>query len=226
MVFEPASPSIHRIGEPVELDARVLDPDGLRLAVDDVAWVQDTVPLLDALEGQVELAAGVYELSALARLPNGDRLQSAVGGVRVQARWTGEYLGEIDLGLAADLPGGIPLVLRCVGPLRIRVSLDGRDADVEDGSCVIDAFGQPVQATYSVEIVVYDAGLLRGTVDFAVDSPVGMLELPIEWAGAFYDDRFSAGLGGSVELPVVGEGEISGSLMAELIDRYVEPDEG
>lgn len=223
-IFEPASPSIHHLGTPIHLDARLLDPDGRRLELDDVGWLQGTEPLLDAAVGDVELPAGVYQLDALARLPNGDRLQAAVGGVRVQARWTGEYLGELTLDLAATLPGGAPLVLHCVGPLRIVASLDGRRADVDEDSCTIDAFGQAVPATYAVEIVVYDAGLLRGTVNFAIDSPFGLLELPIEWAGAFYDDRFSAGLRGSVELPFVGEGDVSGSLMADLVDPYIEPD--
>lgn len=224
-IVEPASPSIHPLGTPVHLEARVLDPDGVRLEVDDVGWAEDAEPLLDAAEGDVELPAGVYQLSARARLPDGARLQAAVGGVRVQARWTGEYLGELTLGLGATLPNGAPLFLQCVGPLRLVASMDGRRADVEDGSCAIDAFGQSAQGTYEVDIVVYDAGLVRGTVRFAVDSPLGSVDVPIEWAGAFYDDRFSGGLGGSVELPFIGEGEISGSLMAQRVNPYVEPDE-
>lgn len=224
-ILEPESATIHPVGEPLHLRARVSDPAGIALDVDEVAWsTQDDAPVLDGLEGDVELPAGIYELSATARLPNGDRLQTTIGGVRVQARWTGEYTGDTVLAVNAQLPGGGPLVLTCEGPLDFVVSLDGTDAPVEDGACTISVLGQSFEATYAIEMVIYPAGLVRGTVDFAFDTPLGSFDLPIEWAGAFYDDQFSAGLTGTVELPLIGEAEVSGGLYAVLVDRYVDPD--
>lgn len=224
-ILEPESASIHPLGEPLHLRARVTDPAGVPLPADDVAWsTQDGEPVLDRLEGDVELPAGIYELRATAHLPNGDRLQTTIGGVRVQARWTGEYTGDVVLTVQAQLPGGSPLLLTCEGPLDFVVSLDGTDAPVEDGACTISVLGQSLEATYAIEIVIYPAGLVRGTVDFAFDTPLGAFDLPIEWAGAFYDDQFSAGLSGTVELPLIGEAEVSGGLYALLVDRYVDPD--
>jgi len=227
-ILEPESVSIHPLGEPVHLSAQVTDPAGLPLAVDEVAWSTDVdaPPVLDGLEGDVELRAGVYELTATARLPNGDRLQTTVGGVRVQARWTGVYTGTVVLAVQAELPNGSPLVLTCEGPLDFVVSLDGTDAPVEDGECTISVLGQSFPGSYAIEIVIYPAGLVRGTAAFSFDTPVGAFDLPIEWAGAFYDDRFSAGLLGTVELPFIGEAEVSGSLQALLVDRYVDPEGG
>ncbi|MCA9705476.1 MAG: hypothetical protein KDK70_06500 [Myxococcales bacterium] len=231
-VIEPASPSIHRLGEPLALRAQLVDPLGLPIepdGMDDVelAWLDTAgIPLLDGLQGDVELPAGVHELRAVARLPSGDRLESAVGGVRVQARWTGAYEGDVLLVIEASLPGGNPLELRCEGPLSLVASLDGRSAEAEDGACTFDAFGQTVHGTYAIDIVVYDAGLLRGTADFSFESGLGTFELPIEWAGAFYDDRFSAGLSGAVDLPFVGIADASGSLQAQRIDPWVDPDAG
>lgn len=225
-IIEPESATIHWLGEPVHLLAQVTDPDGILLDVDEVAWVDDgnERTLLDALEGNVELDAGIYDLGAVAHLPNGDRLRTTVGGVRVQARWTGEYDGELVLAIEASLPGGGPLTLRCEGPLHFVVSLDGRDAPVDDGSCTISVLGQSFEGTYATEMVIYPAGLVRGTVSFAFDTPLGAFDLPIEWAGAFYDDRFSAGLEGTVELPFIGAADASGSLQAMLVDRYVDPE--
>jgi hypothetical protein len=226
-ISEPESASIHPLGEPVHLLAQVTDPAGIALHVDDVAWVTEgETTLLDTLEGDVELPAGLYELTAVAKLPNGDRLQTAVGGVRVQARWTGAYAGELVLLVEAEIPGGGPLTLRCEGPLEFVVSLDGRDAPVEDGACTISVLGQSFDATYAVDMVIYPAGLVRGTVAFAFDTPLGAFDLPLEWAGAFYDDTFSAGLSGTADLPLVGASDVSGYLRAPLIDRYVEPDGG
>jgi hypothetical protein len=225
-LLEPESASIHPLGEPLHLSAQVVDPAGNVLDVDEVAWSTDpaATPLLDRLEGDVELDAGIYDVTATANLPNGDRLQTTVGGVRVQARWTGEYAGDVVLVVNAQLPTGGPLLLTCEGPLDFVVSLDGTEAPVEDGECTISVLGQSLTATYSVEIVIYPAGLVRGTVDFAFDTPLGAFDLPIEWAGAFYDDRFSAGLEGTVELPLIGEAQVSGGLYALLVDRYVDPD--
>lgn len=224
-IHEPESASIHPLGEPVHLLAQVTDPDGIVLHVEDVAWVTEGEPtLLSVLEGDVELPAGIYELAAVAHLPNGDRLQTAVGGVRVQARWTGAYEGELVLLVEVPLPGGAPLTLRCAGPLEFVVSLDGTDAPVDDGACTISVFGQSFDATYAIEMVIYPAGLVRGTVAFAFVTPLGSFDLPLEWAGAFYDDTFSAGLSGTADLPLIGASEVSGSLQARLVDRYVDPD--
>lgn len=232
-ILAPESATIHPLGQPLHLQAQVVDPAGMALAldVDEVAWSTDPAedpsePRLAGLEGDVELPAGIYDLTATAHLPNGDRLQTTVGGVRVQARWTGVYTGDATLSVQAQLPNGTPLVLVCQGALDFVVSLDGTDAPVDDGKCTISLLGQSLPATYAIEMVIYPAGLVRGTATYAFDTPVGAFDLPIEWAGAFYDDRFSAGLEGTVELPLIGSAEVSGSLQALLVDRYVDPAAG
>ncbi len=224
-IFEPQSASIHLMSEPVHLLAEVTDPDGFALDVDEVLWVtdDDEPTLWTELEGDVELAPGIYDISAVARLPNGDRLRTTVGGVRVQARWTGVYAGEVVLVIVTTIPGGGPLILTCEGPLDFVVSLDGREAPVEDGECTISVFGQMFDGTYSIEMGIDAAGLAQGTADFAFTTPLGPFEFPIDWVGAFYDNRFSAGLSGTVAVPLVGDAALSGSLQALNVNPYVDP---
>lgn len=224
VVLQPESASIQELGRAIHLEALVRQLEGPPLPADDVSWVtEDDQFLLDTLEGDVELPPGIHDLRAIARLPNGDRLETTVGDVRVQARWTGVYAGQMELNVEVDVQG-LPLAPRCAGPLDMQVGFDGRDVAVEDGACTIDVFGQTFEATYVIDVVVYDAGLVRGTIDFEFDSPFGPFAFPIEWAGAFYDDRFSAGLQGTTELPFIGTADVSGSLMADKVDDYVEPD--
>jgi len=226
-VSGPASAAIFELGHAVPLRARVHAPSGATLPEPaDAGWMlDDGTIVLDGLEGDVELPAGVHDLRAFARLPNGDRLETTVGDVRVQARWTGVYEGEVELTVALDLPG-VPMTPRCVGPLDLRVGFDGREVEVPEGTCSLDVFGQTFEGTYAVvDVVVYPAGLVRGVVDFDFDSPLGPIAFPIEWAGAFYDDRFSAGLSDTVALGPVGQAEVSGSLQATRVDRYLDPEE-
>ncbi|MEX1365917.1 MAG: hypothetical protein AB1Z98_22510, partial [Nannocystaceae bacterium] len=227
-IIEPAAASIHELGQPLPLLAQLEDPDGVVLPVTDateVSWVDaaDDTMLLPALEGTATLAAGVYELAAIANLPNGDRLRSTVGGVRVQTRWSGAYSGDVSLQVEVALPGGGPLVLRCDGPLDFVVSLDGEQAQVEDGECSVQVLGQVFPGSYVIDMDLYSAGLAFGTAIFAFQTPLGAFDLPLEWYGAFYDDRFSTGLDDTVELPLVGAAQVSGSLQALLVDRYIEP---
>ncbi len=226
VVLAPESATIYEVGQPVRLEAVVRELDGPSLVVDDVSWLANEGEfLLDTLTGDVELTPGIHDIRAIARLPNGDRLETTVADVRVQSRWTGIYDGEMDLSFEVDVQG-LPLTPRCTGPLDMQVGFDGRDVAVEDGACTIDVFGQVIEGTYSTDVVVYDAGLVRGTLDIHFESTFGPFDLPIEWAGAFYDDQFSAGLGGTAELPFIGDAVVSGSLQADRVDDFIDPDAG
>ncbi|MCH9681454.1 MAG: hypothetical protein K0V04_08480 [Deltaproteobacteria bacterium] len=225
-VLEPSSASVFPIGSAIHLLAEVRDPSGSVLPVDDVAWVADDsdVELLAALEGDVELPPGVYDLSAIARLPNGDRLQHTVGGIRVQAPWTGEYEGDVLMTIAVEFQG-IPLAPRCDGPLSIRVGLDGQDFEAEPGGCTLDVAITTLEATYVITGSIDDAGIVTGSIDFSFQAPTGPFEIPVEWTGAFADGAFGAGLSDTVSIPLLGNAEISGSLRADLINANIDPDQ-
>ncbi len=225
-VVEPRSASVFAIGSMIHLLAEVRDPDGLLLEVEDVAWVAEGIEpaLLDDLEGDIELGPGVYDLSAIARLPNGDRLEHTVGDIRVQAPWTGEYTGEVSMTIEVSFQG-IPLAPRCQGPLEIRVGLDGQTFDAEGGGCTINVAVISLDATYEIVGEIDDAGIVTGTIDFVFQSPAGPFEIPIEWTGAFADEAFGAGLDDSVNIPLLGTADLSGSLRANLVNANIDPDE-
>ncbi|MEM7151941.1 MAG: hypothetical protein AAF799_03820 [Myxococcota bacterium] len=225
-IVQPDPASIHPIGARIPLLAQVLQPDGSELTVDDVEWVSDDsdLPLLDTLQGDVELPPGVYDLSAIARLPNGDRLQTTVGDIRVQAPWTGEYSGDVVLVISVEFQG-LPLSPRCQGPLELRVGLDGRTFDAADGQCTIDVAIVSLDATYSLEAEIDDAGIVTGTIDFEFQAPTGPFEIPLEWTGAFTDRAFGAALEGTVTVPLIGSADVSGYLQAPLVDPYIDPED-
>ena len=225
-VLAPEPASIHPIGSPVRLLAQVLSPDGSELTIDDVSWVTDLAdpPLLESLEGDVDLPPGVYDLSAVAHLPNGDRLQTTVGDIRVQAPWTGQYSGDVVLVVSVEF-NGVPLAPRCQGPLEIRIGLDGRTFNAEDGSCTIDVAIVSLDATYTLSGEFDDAGIVTGTIDFEFQAPTGPFEIPLEWTGAFADGAFGANLDGTVTVPLIGAADVSGYLRAPLVDPYIDPEE-
>lgn len=225
-IFAPEAASIHAIGSSIYLWAQLRHPDGVLLWVDDVAWVAQGIEptLLDTLEGEIELPPGVYDLSVVAHLPNGDRLQTTVGDIRVQAPWTGLYSGDVAMIIAVEFQG-FPVAPRCDGPLEILVGLDGQSFEAESGECTLDVFITTFDATYSIEAEIDDAGIVTGTIDFVFQAPTGPFEIPIGWTGAFTEGAFGAGLAGSVDIPLFGTAEVSGSLQAALVDATVDPEE-
>lgn len=227
-IFAPEAASIHAIGSSIFLWAQLRHPDGVLLSVDDIdiAWVAEGIEptLLDTLEGDIQLPPGVYDLSVVAHLPNGDRLQTTVGDIRVQAPWTGLYSGNVALVIAIEFQG-FPVAPRCDGPLEILVGLDGQNFEAESGECTLDVFITTFDASYSIEAEIDDAGIVTGTINFVFQAPTGPFEIPIEWTGAFTDGAFGAGLAGSVSIPLFGTAEVSGSLQAALVDATIDPEE-
>jgi hypothetical protein len=218
-VFEPESPSIHYIGDAVPLVAEVRGSDDLSIGFDDIVWTADTVEqtLLFGADGEVALDPGIYDITATAKLPNGDRLETTIGGVRVQTRWSGNYTGNTFLTLNVEFQG-IPLAPMCNGTLDAVVGFDGETVELTAGSCSLNA----IIATFDVVPTIegeFHNGVGSGTIDYDLG---GLFMLSFEWTGAFTDDGFLGSFGGEVPLPFVGTVDASGRFDAPFVSPWLE----
>ncbi len=218
-VFEPASPSIHYIGEPLPLLAEIRDAEDLPFPYDEIVWRADGdgPTLAVGPEAEVELPPGAYDITATARLDGGDLLAATVGGVRVQSRWTGNYEGEVTMTLSAMFQG-IPVSPQCTGPLSMRVDYDGDGVEVTGGSCTINAVIITFDATYEIE-GSFANGVGSGTIDYALG---GLFNLSFDWTGGFVDDMFIGTFAGDVTLPLIGDITVTGRFDAPLGSPWLE----
>jgi hypothetical protein len=221
-VFEPQGASIHLLGEPVPLLAELRDEDDLPVDFGDVVWTsEDGGPtLLEGLEGEAMLAPGIHDIAAIARLPNGDRLETKIADVRVQSRWTGRYEGDVTMVLSAEFQG-IPFTSVCESPLQMEVGFDGDTFEVEPGSCMINAVIATFDATWVLEGEL-DSGIGSGVIRYDL---AGFFELELPWTGAFIEDGFGGSFDGTASVPLVGDVPVQGTLAAVLTTPYVDPGE-
>ncbi len=219
-VFAPESPSIHYIGESIELSAEVRDFEDVPIAFDDVVWQASGVEktLAFGREGETVLPPGVYDITATARMPNGDRLESNVGGVRVQTRWTGSYSGDVTMQLALMVMG-TPVNQTCTGQLEILVGFDGEDIQVDDGTCTFNAVFATFEATYTIDGEFHN-GAGTGTIDYDIG---GLFNVSLNWTGAFVEDGFLGGFAGTVSFPFIGDADATGTMRADFITPWVDP---
>lgn len=219
LVFEPESPSIHYIGEPIPLLAEVHDEDGLVIGFDEVVWNADAVgPTLHiGADGEAVLSPGLYQIIATANLPDGDHLVATIAGVRVQSRWTGNYSGDATMRMSVMFQG-IPFAPACVGPLELRVDYDGETISVESGTCSLNAIIAQFDVAYTVE-GTFDNGAGHGTITYEI---AGLFTLPFEWTGAFVEDGFRGGFAGTASIPLVGDADVTGTFFAPLTSPFLD----
>lgn len=219
-VFAPESPSIHYVGAAVDLSAEVRDFEDLPVAFEDIVWQASGIETAIAFgrNGEAELPPGVYEITALARMPNGDRLESRIGGVRVQTRWTGIYSGDAVMNLALMVQG-TPVAPNCTGALAIRVGFDGEAIEVDDGHCTLNAVITTFDVAYTIDGEFHN-GVGTGTIDYEIAG--GLFTLSFDWTGAFVEDAFLGTFADTVTLPFIGDADVTGSLRADFVTPWVD----
>lgn len=217
-VFEPMSPSIHYLGDLVPLAAEVRDADELPYPFEELVWRAEGLPQTIAfgLDDEVELPPGAYDITAIAKLEDGSRLSSTVGGVRVQTRWTGLYEGNVTMTLQAMF-NGISLPVNCTGALTARVDYDGETIELGGGSCSINAIIITLDATYELE-AEFESGVGTGTIEY----DLGLFRLDFEWTGAFTEDALLGGFEGEFDFPLVGTIPVVGRLDAPRTTPFLE----
>lgn len=214
-VWSPLPAGIFYLDEGIELDGEVLDADGEELDFEEIVWELDgeDEPVFVGRQGDVEIEPGIRTLTVTADLPNGDRLQTVLGGIRMQGRHTGIYSGNFALNIHAEYQG-TPITASCLGGLDFVVQMDGHTITGENGQCTINLviMGE-MNVSYGIEGDI-DDGAVAG--DIQLD--LGFFDLPVGYEGEIDDGEMSAGYSGSAILF-----DFDGTIQAHRLTPYVDP---
>lgn len=212
-VTSPASAGIYLLDEPVPLEAEILSADGEVLDFDEVVWETDA-------EGQIAMGRseeagldwGIRTFTVTADLPNGDRLQTVLGNVRVQGRHSGIYAGSLAINLHAEFEG-TPITASCLGGLDFIVDMSGEVLMGDEGSCTINliVMGE-MDIGYGVEADVSD-----DAANGSIQLNTGFFDLPVGFEGNFEDEQLTADFEGDAFLF-----SFDGSIAADRLSPYVE----
>lgn len=213
-VHSPQSADILFLEEPVLLDAEVLDGNGVPMEFDDITWElnDETAPLYVGAFGEVDIEHGIHSFTVTANLPNGDRLVTQIGAVRVQGRHSGIYTGNFQLNIDADFQG-TPITASCLGGLDFIIDMAGETIVGDDGGCTVNLFilGE-MDIAYGLDGDVDD-----GEVAGDVSINLGFFDLPVGYEGEIDDGEVFADFSGSAILF-----DFDGAIDASRVSLYVE----
>mgnify|MGYP003393881651 CR=1 FL=1 len=180
----PTSASFLPLGEPHTFKATVYGADGEPKDFPDITWASD-IDTDWALVGQEmedsTLSSGIHSLTAEARLPNGDRLASTIGGVLVQSIYAGVYVGELQVTAAGEY-NGQEIAVGCAGPLTMVVDAEGEVA-TGDAGCLISLLGYDLDTTY-----VFDLGNDMGDITGEAAIDLTLFQYGVETTGSLSED--------------------------------------
>lgn len=211
-ILSPASGSFLPLGEPADFEAVLTDVDGNELEFDEVLWTSNLDADWSATGLSAELSdmpAGMNSFTAVAALPNGDRVADAVGGVVVQAEDTGVYAGNMVLIASGDY-NGTPISASCVGGAIVTVAADGETAS-GSSNCVISLLGFSQEAPHAFEFELAD-GEVTGSAALDLFIPISF-----EVAGDVGDGSIQASWASNV----LGYLDLEGSLEVERVTRDI-----
>lgn len=210
VVTAPASGSFLPWSEPATFAAEVLDADGAPTGFDDIVWTSDIDPDWTVTGASVEdagLDVGTHALTATARLPNGDRLASTVGGILVQSAYTGVYTGTLTVNVTYDT-----YTVGCSGAATLVVDAYG-ETITGDAGCVLSLQGYEVDSSFLFDLVNED-----GTVSGVSGADLYITTYDFETAGSIDEDGT---LQGSFAGDVYGFLYVEGGFEAERVSRDI-----
>ena len=212
VVEAPTSATFLPLGETHTFKATVYDATGNPKDFPDITWASD-VDADWALVGQEitdsTLSVGSHSLTAEARLPNGDRLASTIGGVLVQSIYAGVYVGELQITATGEYDG-TPVAVGCSGPLTLVVRAEG-DLAYGDAGCLISLLGYELDTTYIFDLS-NDQGDLSG--EAAID--LTLFQYGVETFGWLSQE---GELEGDFAADVYGFLQLEGVYTASLLTR-------
>jgi hypothetical protein len=213
-ISSPVSAGVYLLDEGLPLEGEVLSADGEVLDFDAIVWETD-------IEGEIavgtseeaDLNWGIKTVTATANLPNGDRLQTVLGGIRVQGRHSGIYAGNLAINLHANFQD-TPITASCLGGLDFFVDMSGELLLGEEGSCTINliVMGE-MDIGYGVE-----ANVSKDSAEGSIQINTGLIDIPVSFEGNFEDEQLYAEFEGNAFLFT-----FDGSLTANRLSLYVDP---
>lgn len=184
VVTAPSSGAFLPYGEASTFSAEVRDAEGNLLEFDDIAWSSDIDSawlLAGAAVEDAGLDVGTHALTAVADLPNGDRLAYTIGGVLVQSAYTGVYTGTLQVDATAEYDG-TSYSAGCAGAITLVVDAYGETA-VGDAGCLLSLLGYELDTSY-----IFDLANDGGTLSGAAALDLSFYELDIEASGEITED--------------------------------------
>ncbi len=214
-VYSPQSAEIIFLEDGITFDAEIIGVDGDVLDFDEIVWETDQEfgPIFEGTYGESFMDWGIHTFTITAELPNGDRLQTVLGGVRIQGRHTGVYAGNLAMNVDMEFQG-TPVNAACNGGLDFVIDMAGEVLS-GGGQCSIAlVIIDPIDVTYEVNADVEDDEAIG---DVGID--IGFFALPIGFEGEFEGDSdlhadFEGGLLGF---------NMAGTLDAHRLSVYVDP---
>lgn len=215
-IITPQSGDFLPLNEDSDFEAIIYLADGTEADFEDTQWSSSTDTdwaLLGSSTSDDSLTVGAHAITAVAELPNGDRLAYTMGGILVQHEDAGVYVGnvQVDVSLAYD---GTDYSAGCTGAVTIYVDVYGESA-YGDSTCTLSLLGYDQDTSYGFSLEV-DEGDMFGAAavdlslfkyDFEMDGDIGEGILTGSWS----DDIFG----------YVG---VSGELSATRISRSLGDD--
>ncbi|MCB9780119.1 MAG: hypothetical protein H6742_16250 [Alphaproteobacteria bacterium] len=155
-VSSPESGHFYAMDDDVPFQARVIGADGNELPFDDIVWTTDIDSGWGETGGDVDalLPVGFQAVTAIAQLPNGDRLGWTVGGILVQHEDAGTYVGDLAVDFTVDY-SGTPLTTTCFGAATLYVDAYGETA-LGDSGCTVSLLGYDLDTTYDFDFTIED----------------------------------------------------------------------
>lgn len=184
VVTAPASGDFLPYGEASTFSAEVRDAEGNVLPFDDIAWSSDVDAawlLAGAAVEDAGLDVGTHALTAVAELPNGDRLAYTIGGVLVQSAYTGIYTGTLQVDATAEYDG-TSYSAGCSGAITLVVDAYGETVE-GDAGCLLSLLGYDLDTAY-----VFDLENDDGTLSGAAALDLSFYQLDIEATGEITED--------------------------------------
>ena len=153
-ILSPESGAFYPLGDDIAFEAVVLDAEGEEMDFDDITWTTDVDEDWAGAGARFddELTVGTHAITAVAALPNGDRLGWTVAGILVQHEDAGTYVGDLAVDFSVDYKG-TPVTTTCFGAATVYVDAWGETAVGESG-CTVSLLGYDLDTTYDFDFEV------------------------------------------------------------------------
>jgi len=215
VLVAPRSGAFLPLGEAAPFEAHVLDASGADSGFEAITWSSSVDPAWTAtgtVFQDASLPVGSHDITATARLPNGDRLATTAGGILVQSPYAGTYAGTVALSTTITW-GDTPYTATCAGSATMAVTREGTAVN-GSATCLLSVL------TYELDVVLaVDADNDAGTLDGTVSADLTMYAIDLPASGTVTEEGVLV-LDFAGEVP--GFATFDGAIEATRITRDVE----